>query len=276
MKPLALPSKQVAYSFDRGWPREPERLRIQSGFLDPGTVRHLDALGVHDGWRCAEIGAGAGSIATWLAERVGPTGRVVATDIDTRFLEGLRRENLEIRQQDIVAASLEVGAYDLVHARLVLMHLHERARALRNMVRSLRSGGWLLVEEYDLATAGLFEPPSELQEKVNQAVQRLFEHSGGDSRYGIKLVGALQATGLEQVQAEARLPVVPLGTPRAEALALKLEQFRSGLVRAGLLTDEELDRAILEVRTPNDGAVHYQSLMVAAWGIVPATGCTAG
>ena len=51
------------------------------------------------GWRCLEIGAGRGSMATWLAERVGPAGQVVATDIDTRYLERLDLPNLHVVQQ---------------------------------------------------------------------------------------------------------------------------------------------------------------------------------
>lgn len=257
------------YSFDRAWPQESERLRIQCSFLDPGTIRHLEALGLQPGWFCAEIGAGTGSIAAWMAERVNPVGRVVATDVDLRFLAPIQREGLDVRRHDIVASPLGEATFDLVHARLLLMHLPERERALAHMVESLRPGGWLLIEEYDLATAGIFEPPSALQERVNRAVQELFASRGGDARYGAKLVSVLQSAGLEHVQAEARLPVVPLGSSTAEALALKLEQFRGGLVETGLLSDEEVQRAIAEVRTPRRGAVHYQSLMVAGWGRRP-------
>lgn len=258
------------YVFDRGWERERERLDVQARLIDGGTIRHIEALGVQDGWRCAEIGAGAGSIAVWLARRVGRAGRAVATDVDTRFLEHLEQESLEIRRHDIVTGPLEEGAYDLVHTRLLLRHLPERERALRNMVASLRPGGWLLAEDFDLGTAGLFHPPSALQARVNDALERMLERSGVEPRYGIKLVGALRGAGLERVEAEGRLPVVSLGSPDAEALALKLEQFRAGLVNTGLVTDDEISRAIAEARTAGEGAVHYPPLMVAAWGRKPA------
>ncbi len=241
------------YVFDRGWSRERERLEVQARLIDAGTIRHVEALGPRPAWRCAEIGAGAGSIALWLARRLGDGGLVVATDVDTRFLDGLAHARLEVRRHDIVAGPLEEGAYDLVHTRLLLRHLPERARALRHMVASLRPGGFLLAEDFDLATAGLFHPPSELQARVNAALERLLERNGVVPRYGIELVGALRAAGLEQVQAEGHLRVVPLGSPEAEALALKLEQFRAGLVETGLVS-----------------AVHYPPLMVAAWGRRPA------
>ena len=54
--------------------------------FDPSTIRYLTGVGVAEGWACWEIGAGGGSIARWLAEQVGPTGSVLATDIDPRFI----------------------------------------------------------------------------------------------------------------------------------------------------------------------------------------------
>jgi hypothetical protein len=46
-------------------------------------------------------------MAVWLAEQVGPSGRVVATDIDVSYLEQLDISNREVRQHNILADSLE-------------------------------------------------------------------------------------------------------------------------------------------------------------------------
>jgi SAM-dependent methyltransferase len=258
----------ATYSFDPAWTRERERLNVQSSLLDPGTIRHLEALGVSPGWRCAEIAAGTGSIARWLKERVGSAGHVVATDVDTRFLDQ-RVPRLDVRRHDIEEGPLLPGAFDIVHTRLLLMHLRHPERALANMVASARPGGWVLVEDYDLATAGLFHPPSELQVRVNEAVQILFERRGADPRYGRKLAAVLAAAGLQSVHAEGRLQVVPLGSPEVEALALKLEQFGPRLIDERLLSEEDLRRALEEARTSTPGAVHYPPLMIAAWGRRP-------
>jgi hypothetical protein len=67
---------------------ERERLGLLCQALDPLTQGRLDRLGVQPGWSCLEVGAGAGSVARALAARAGPGGRVVATDVDTRFLLG--------------------------------------------------------------------------------------------------------------------------------------------------------------------------------------------
>jgi Lysozyme inhibitor LprI len=68
---------------------EAGRLALLEQRFDTGTIRRLGDLGVRSGWRCLEVGAGHGSIARWLSDKVGPAGSVVAADIDARFLTGL-------------------------------------------------------------------------------------------------------------------------------------------------------------------------------------------
>jgi tRNA A58 N-methylase Trm61 len=89
---------------------ESERLALLERARDPGTIRRLEALGVTSGWRCLEMGAGRGSITRWLAERAGPTGSVVAADIDTRFLTDMPG-NVSVQQLDIRSDELDAGAY---------------------------------------------------------------------------------------------------------------------------------------------------------------------
>ncbi|HET9109188.1 MAG TPA: hypothetical protein VFN78_00040, partial [Ktedonobacterales bacterium] len=69
------------YLLDNAWQEQDRRLARLEAWFDPGTIQHLEALGVGPGWRCLEVGAGAGSIAAWLCNRVGPEGSVLATDI---------------------------------------------------------------------------------------------------------------------------------------------------------------------------------------------------
>ena len=128
---------------------ELSRLKLLEGVVDPVTIRHLEVTGVTMGWKCLDVGAGAGSIAQWLLQRAGPTGRVVATDINTKFLDRLSAPNLENRRHDILNDDLEEGVYDLVHCRNVLHHVAEPEKAVRRMADALRPGGWLVLEEPD-------------------------------------------------------------------------------------------------------------------------------
>ena len=137
------------YVLDNAAEQTSARFAALPSLYDPGTIRHLEQLGVGAGWRCLEIGGGGGSIAAWLSDRVGPTGQVLATDVDTRFLERLRRPNLEVRRHDIASDPLPDRAFNLVHLRLVLMHLPQRDQVLKRLAGALRPGGWLLAEEFD-------------------------------------------------------------------------------------------------------------------------------
>lgn len=130
---------------------EDERPDLLEQLFDPGSRRRRELA--RPGWRCLEIGAGRGSMAVWLAERVGPAGQVVATDIDCRYLERLDLPNLQVVRHNIVDDPADVlgpGSFDLVCARLVLFWLAGRQQeAVRQMVRCLRPGGWLIDEEGD-------------------------------------------------------------------------------------------------------------------------------
>src|SRR5262249_15334009 len=107
------------------------RFAALSQLFDAATHRCLLDRGLRAGWRCLEVGVGNGSIARWLSDRVGGRGVVLATDIDSRFLEGLARDNLATRHHDITRDPLPERSFDLVHVRMVLIHLPERDQVLR-------------------------------------------------------------------------------------------------------------------------------------------------
>jgi 2-polyprenyl-3-methyl-5-hydroxy-6-metoxy-1,4-benzoquinol methylase len=128
------------YIYDQGFLQERARLAGIESLWDPGSQRLLDGLGIGAGWRCLEVGAGGGSLVDWMAGR-GAT--VLAIDIDTRFVEPLASDAVEIRRVDIRTDELSEREFNLVHARLVLEHLTERRQILDRLVAALRpAGGW--------------------------------------------------------------------------------------------------------------------------------------
>ena len=115
----------TGYLLRAGQDPGPERRRLQllERLRDPVTVRRLRRLGVSAGWCCLEVGAGAGSIVRWLSDAVGPTGQVLAIDLDTRLLQDLDAANVEVRAVDVLGDRWDLAGFDLVHARAVLHHL---------------------------------------------------------------------------------------------------------------------------------------------------------
>jgi SAM-dependent methyltransferase len=182
---------------------ERERLHLLGRLMNPMTTRRLERLGVGRGWRCLEVGAGDGSVARWLAERVGPRGHVVATDLNPRFLGELGVAHVEVRRHDILHDDLETGHYDLVHCRALLMHFPEPERALARMAAALCPGGWLLVEEGDLGTftaADLTHPAAAKFNRIHRFAAETVQACGLVDLYlGRRCRGLLERLGLTDV-----------------------------------------------------------------------------
>jgi len=129
------------YVFANAWEGERKRLDALANIWHANTRRNLETFGPLAGLSVLEVGAGHGSVARWLCDAVGPNGRVVATDIDTRFIDAIESPNFEARRHDIAQDVLEAAAYDVVHCRLVLEHLPASDVALANMAGALKPGG---------------------------------------------------------------------------------------------------------------------------------------
>jgi len=238
--------------------------------FDPGTIRIIEALGIGEGWRCLEVGAGAGSVARWLSTRVGSTGQVVATDIDVRYLSALAGPNLSVLQHNIVSSPVTADTFDLVHARLLLDLLVERSVALDHLVAALRPGGWLVVEEFDSVTSVPDPAPGidvGLFMKMQQAMRQLWELRGFDAEYGRKLRRELAARGLEAIGAEGRVFMRQGGPLGGRSYRLSFEHLKSDYIRHGFITDDE---AALHLNQLDDLSLSYMSpLLMATWGRKP-------
>jgi SAM-dependent methyltransferase len=222
-----------------------QRFAALSALFDPVTFRHATALGIAPGWRCWEVGAGGPSVPTWLADRVGPDGHVVATDIEPSGITAPDRATIDVRRHDVAHDEPPGDGFDLVHARLVLVHVADRDEAIRRMVASLRPGGRLLIEDFDVALQPLAcpaatGPDQELANRIRAGFVALLAQRGVDLEYGRKLPGLLRALGLAEVAADAYFPVA---LPAGAALgAANVMQVRDGLVAQGHATGEEIDR----------------------------------
>jgi 2-polyprenyl-3-methyl-5-hydroxy-6-metoxy-1,4-benzoquinol methylase len=255
-----------AYLLDNAAHEARGRFDALSALFDPGTIRHLEDRGIRPGWQCLEVGGGAGSIAAWLATRVGPTGHVLVTDIDPRFLEPLDTPNVEVRRHNIVTDPLPDAAFDLIHVRAVLLHLPEREQVLTRLVAALKPGGWLIDEDLDSVSA-LPNPtifPGEILLKTQLAMMRLMDDRGVERRFGRTLFGRLRALGLVAVDVEARMSMWHSGSPGAALMRLNFEQLREAMISGGYITEEEIARDIAQLEDS-----HFMApspILWAAWG----------
>jgi SAM-dependent methyltransferase len=233
------------YVFDEARPdAELERLRALEGIFDAATRDCLLATGLAPGWRCLEVGPGAGSIARWLSETVTEAGHVLAVDVNARFLAGRSKGNLEIREADIRTASLQAGSVDLAHARFVLIHVPQWMEALAAMIASLKPGGWIVLEEPDFSSSRALAGPPDLRrafDNVHRAIEAMFCQRNMDHAFGARLPALLQGDKLESIAIENDAPIVAGGSPQARMMAMSTFQLAEKYVATGLASRQDIE-----------------------------------
>lgn len=242
----------MAYPFDHAWREERARLaRIEQAF-DPWTIRSIEATGLRAGWRCLEIGGGGGSIAEWLTGRVGPTGHVVATDLETKFLEAIEAANLEVRRHDVVSDPLEEAHYDLIHARAVLEHLPDRDEIVPRLVGALKGGGWLTLESGDLSTVRMVGGEPADASFFNEAFRTMVEFSqtfGAEMSYGRRIGSALRNAGLERVVVEGYITEWSSDHPVASLYDMTFQRLQGPALQGGVIGEADLNRLLSMIRS---------------------------
>lgn len=253
-----------ASSFDRGLERE--RLGCLEAALDPISTRYLSELGVGAGWRCLEVGGGGGSLVRWLAGR---GAQVVALDIDTTYLDKLALPNVVIRRCDVVTEDLERAAFDLVHCRLLLMHLADPELVLRKMAATLRPGGWLCAQEWTIEDPACdpAHPAAEAAMRLLAKMSRGYASTGIDNRFGRDLPWLVQKLGLEDVQGEAVRTFASGTHPSRRMASIGLQLLRNRFVGSIFESDEEVDA--LQGILADGSLLSGSPTLVTMWGRKP-------
>src|SRR5205814_1618164 len=108
----------------------------------------MDALGIADGSKAADIGAGAGWFTIQLARRVGPNGVVYAEDVQRQMLEAIRRRVSREGLQNVQAVfgtdtepNLPKGALDAILMVDVYSEVEQPVTFLRNLAVALKPNG---------------------------------------------------------------------------------------------------------------------------------------
>jgi SAM-dependent methyltransferase len=208
------------------------RLSLLEEYHDPLSVRQLDAIGVGKGWCCLDVGAGAGSVTRMLGERVGCTGSVLAVDLDTSLLDELASDRIEIRRHDLMSDQLPQAAFDLVHARLLLMFLSPRLEAALRLVSAARPGGWVASIAPDFTTVAL-SPTSMVWQRVWSRFLDAAIAAGWDPGYGARLSSDLRAAGLIDVHADFISRCCAGGSLPSRLLSLTVERLRERMILLG-------------------------------------------
>ncbi|MEV7625736.1 class I SAM-dependent methyltransferase [Actinoplanes sp. NPDC089786] len=234
------------YAFDNDHDESANRHRHLAAMYDDFTLRRITELGLAAGQRCLELGAGGGSVAARLA---GLGAKVLATDLNVRHLPPDGR--YDILQHDLRRDPVPAGPWDLIHARLLLLHLGSRAEILTRLAAALAPGGVLLIEDFETTfRKGVLRAPTPADAAIYDAyhealAERVMPSFGNDPTWAGRVHAAMLDAGLTDVTTEVHARSWPGGSAGALLQASNIVQQRAALRDAGL-ADADLDR-ILEL-----------------------------
>jgi SAM-dependent methyltransferase len=241
---------KTAYLLDNADDEAGHRFSAMSGLFDRGSMRAIATCGLSPGWSCWEVGAGGPALSAWMAQQVGAGGRVLATDLDTRWMQSTVVEGLEVRRHDVVADPVPSGPFDLIHARLLLVHLPERESVMSKMIAALRPGGWLVIEDADPALQPLAcldpqEPGEHRANRIRGAFRALMAGRGVDLAFGRTLPRRLQAAGLEAVRATCSFPIGGQDCDLLEAATVRMQAVK--MIAEGAVSQDEIDQHLAAI-----------------------------
>ena len=183
--------------------RERARLQHQASIWDPKALALFDRLKVRRGWRVLEIGPGQGSLHRELRRRV--RGPVDAVEPSAAFAGGIRKLSSRDRYGDgqlwqcnLADAPLPRNTYDLIFARWVFLFLPDPEAHVRKLVRALKPGGVLAIEDYCRWTLRMVPEPPEW-ENFLKADAAFFASQGGDVNIGARLPQIFAKAGLDVI-----------------------------------------------------------------------------
>ena len=234
--------------------QEYERLRMQASVWQAATERLLDQVRLAPGASCLDAGCGPGETMRLMAERVGPGGRVLGIDADSRLgemavamLHGAGHGHCSFLARDVTASEpITGGPFDLVYARLLLFHLPQRAAVLARLWDAVVPGGHLLVQDYDLRSVSTL-PELDSVDELMRVITGAFTAAGADVSAGTRLAQLFTQAGIGDPDGtDVSGRVEPLATGRAELESA----FRSVLPKAlasGVTTEDASAAALASI-----------------------------
>ncbi len=251
---------------------EHTRLSQQAEFWAADAAALFDAAGIAAGQHVADIGCGTPEVAEMLAQRVGPRGSVRALDSDAPLVQAMSRRQmawpwLGFECGDAFDTGWPGGSLDAVHARFLAAPAGRCDELLAEMLRLLRPGGRLMLQEpvadsWSLPAAGPAWP------RLVSLIRTGFRSRGGDFDAGRDLAARLRQAGARRVRSRSVVHQLPSDHPYAR-LPLAFCDSLAALWRSGLLADKH---EIAALRAQVAAALDERPGMVSTFTLVQVWG----
>lgn len=245
---------------------DPELLRLKliEVAFDPDSIQRLNQVQIKKNASCLEIGPGAGSIFSWLGEQVGPEGRVLGIDKNTKHLAHFTEVPYEVIQGNFAEMTFE-NPFDLVHCRYVLIHNPEEAQLIPKIKAILKPGGYVVLEEPDFTSALFLNDPADLpQRHVNTAISEMFIDLGLNPAYGLSLPQKLVQNGFEILDVQSKLHLAPGGSPVAKVMRKSTEALAEKYIDTGKANAFDIKQYIANTEDEQYWSIYYSTISVIA------------
>lgn len=237
-------------------PAEQNRLARLNDLIN---LRCLPKLKLQKGFRVFDAGSGLGQLTFLMSAAVGSTGSCIGIERDLNQLAVARKNhaapNLEFRQGDVFAppfAEDEWGKFDFAHARFLLEHLSNPAKAVAQMIKALRPGGRIFLADDDHQSITLFPEPAGFQ-KLWGAYMDSYVEVGNDPFIGRKLAKLLVDQGMKDIRNDVVFFGDCAGTETFPLFADNLIGIIATsypiMIEANLITDAEYESGIQNIRS---------------------------
>lgn len=191
---------------------ELERLGVQHRAWQPVVLDCWAKAGITTGSKVLDVGAGPGYATVDLAEIVGRTGKVVAVERSTNFVNALKEtirerelSNVEVHELDLMNDNLPVGPFDFAWCRWVLCFVSDPNLLVQKIAGALRDGGRAIFHEYGHYTTWKFVPPRPSHQEFRDHVVATWRESGGEPDAGLLLPSWLASNGFTVRSIEPRI-----------------------------------------------------------------------
>lgn len=226
-----------------------ERLDIQNEIYNLSTQQFLVNNGLKKGMHVLEVGCGTGQFACWLADMVGPTGRVVAIDnseeqleLAVKLAQDNKLTNIEFQLVSIYELEKLSEMFDIVFSRWVITHLLAPVDGLKAMYNKVKDTGLLINEVTHLDSVFTY-PKLEVIDLFHDVWLQAIKHHGKDVDFAYKMPGILTSLGAKITNIKLHQPIA--NTIKARLLlSLTIKEAKRFILQAQISSEEEINDLI--------------------------------